>query len=217
MLQSERFYDPQEAIESALDGRQARMWTCLPGIVVSRTGNNVSVQPAIQQTIQDKQGNKTNTNLPQLINVPLVMPGGGGFAITLPVAVGDEVLVHFASRCIDGWWQGGGVQPPMEHRMHDLSDGFATPAPMSNPKAVANISSTSAQIRSSDGTVFIEIAAGGKVNITCPGGAAITGNLTVTGDITAGFGGADSVTLQNHTHKAVQTGAGHSGTPDAGT
>jgi hypothetical protein len=46
---------------------------------------------------------------------------------------------------------------------------------------------------------------------------AITGDLTVTGDITAGFGGGDSVTLQNHTHSGGSVGSGTTTAPDAGT
>ena len=217
MQQSERWTDVQNALNQALDGRQKQMWTAIPGIVVSRSGNNVSVNPAIQAILSDKDGKLTNTNLPQLINVPLVMPGGGGFAVTLPIGVGDEVLVVFASRCIDGFWQKGGIQPQLEVRMHDLSDGFAFPAPMSNPKELSNISSTTAQLRSADGGTYVEIASGGAVNVVAPGGVTITGNLKVTGEITAGSGGGDSVTLQLHKHTNTQPGGGQSGIPLAGS
>lgn len=218
MEQRERWNDPEEALQTAMDGRQASMWTTMPGIVLKREGNNVSVQVAIQGQVQNKtSGEVTNQNLPPLINVPLVMPGGGGFGVTLPVAIGDEVLVHFASRCIDSWWQDGGVQPPMETRMHDLSDGFATPAPMSNKKALSNISSTALQIRSTDGSCFIEVAPGGKVNITSSGDVTITGNLKVTGNITAGSAGGSSVELLNHTHTNVTVGVGTSGPPTPGS
>ena len=36
----------------------------------------------------------------------MVFPGGGGFALTFPVAAGDECLVVFASRCIDDYETG---------------------------------------------------------------------------------------------------------------
>ena len=217
MKQEERWEDPQAGLDAALQGQRKDMWTAIPGIVVSREGNNVTVNPAIQGQQQDPEGNITNVNMPQLINVPLVMPGGGGFAVTLPIAAGDEVLVVFASRCIDGWWQGCGIQPQVEVRMHDLSDGFAIPAPMSQPKALANISATTAQLRSTDGTVYVEVAGSGKVNIVSPGDVTITGNLNVTGEITAGFGTGDSVTLQQHKHTETQPGSGQSGIPLAGS
>jgi hypothetical protein len=52
---------------------------------------------------------------------------------------------------------------------------------------------------------------------------AIVGNITasngvaVTGDITAGYGGGDSVTLQHHTHGRVVPGGGGTAAPNAGT
>lgn len=45
------------------------------------------------------------------------------------------------------------------------------------------------------------------------GSIAVTGNLTVTGEITAGFGGGDSVTLQYHEHPTAATGAPSPPTP----
>lgn len=217
MKQSERWNDEQAGLDSALLGQRKDMWTAMPGIVVSRSGNNVSVNVAIQGQKQDPAGKITNVNLPQLINVPLVMPGGGGFAVTLPIGEGDEVLVVFASRCIDGWWQAGGVQPQVEVRMHDLSDGFAIPAPMSKPKALSNIAAGTMQLRSNDGSTYIEVADGGVVNIVVPGGLHVTGDITATGEITAGQGGGDSVTLQQHKHINTQPGGGQSGIPLAGS
>ncbi len=51
--------------------------------------------------------------------------------------------------------------------------------------------------------------------VLTPGGIAITGNVTVTGDVTAGFGGGDSVTLQGHTHPDPE--GGDVGPPNPGT
>ena len=217
MDQRERWEDPQEAMRSALDGRQATMWTALPGIIQSVDADGtVSVSPAIKARMVTKAGVFSDVNLPLLIHCPLVTPGGGGFALTLPVAVGDEVLVVFASRCIDGWWQYGGVQPQVEYRMHDLSDGFAIPAYLSQPMLPGSVSANTAQLRSKDGLAYVELGAGHKVNIVSPGDVTITGNLKVTGEITAGFGTGDSVTLQQHKHG---TGAAAAGTsvPTAGT
>lgn len=204
MDQRERFNDPQESLRAALDGRQAQMWTAMPGIVVSRTGNNVRVTPAIKARMVDVKGNFSDVQLPDLINVPLVMTGGGGFAVTVPVGMGDEVLVVFGSRCIDGWWQLGGVQPQSEIRMHDLSDGFAIPAQMSNPKALSNISSNTLQVRSADGNTYLEIGTGTAAvkasgGLTVTGDLRVTGAITATGEITAMFGGA-FVTVSQHIH-----------------
>lgn len=155
----ERLNDPQEAVRAALDGHQSQVWTAIPGIVqtVDLTKSTVTVQPAIQAQEVSPQGKRTNVNIPLLQDVPIHFPSGGGYTATFPVKAGDEVLVIFAARCIDNWWQEGGVQPQFERRMHDLSDGFAIPKVWSQKTKLDNISTTTAQLRSDDGKRFVEI------------------------------------------------------------
>lgn len=193
-----------------LDGRQAGIWTAFPAIVesVDLARMVCSVQPAIQGTIEDENGNTTMVNLPTLINVPIVFPGANGFTITFPLAAGDEVLIVIASRCIDAWWQLGGVQVPMEARMHDLSDGYAIPGPKSQPNVISGISSTGLQVRNDAGTTYIEIAANGKIKLVSPAGVEITGNLLVSGEVTAG-----TIPLKTHKHTGVTAGGANSGGP----
>jgi phage baseplate assembly protein gpV len=45
----------------------------------------------------------------------------------------------------------------------------------------------------------------GTNTVTAPT-TAFVGNITATGEITAGFGGADSVTLQKHEHPTTPDG-----------
>lgn len=194
----------------ALEGWQSGLWTALPGVVqeVDFEKMTCKVQPAIQGLVTDEDGNERNVNYPLLTDCPIVFPGGGNFVITLPIAEGDEVLVVFASRCIDSWWQNGGTDnQPMEVRMHDLSDGFVIPGPRSIPKAVSSVSEDSVQIRTLDGASYIEIDATGKINLV--GNVEITGNLNVSGTVI----GAGGIGLTTHKHSGVTTGAGTSGGP----
>jgi hypothetical protein len=116
-----------------------------------------TVQPSIQEIVIDNRGNQKPINLPLLLDVPLVFPSGGGFSVTFPMAINDEVLILFSARCIDAWWQNGGIQQASESRMHDLSDAFAIPGPKSLPNALGSISSTKLQIRNDAGTVYFQI------------------------------------------------------------
>ncbi len=113
--------DEQEALRMAMDGRLSSLWVSIPGIVtkVDFDKMTLEVQPAIQGIVEDQYGNFKNVNLPVLVDVPIVFPSAGGFTLTLPIKTGDEVIVLFASRCIDSWWQSGGIGVPMEQRMHD--------------------------------------------------------------------------------------------------
>lgn len=236
----ERFAGDEEALRTAFQGMRTGLWTCLPGIIQSFNtddpGNVTAVvQPAIQGVIQSPDGSYQAVNLPLLPDVPVVFPRGGGCTLTFPIQPGDECLVVFSSRCIDGWWQSGGVQLPMEPRMHDLSDGFAILGPQSKPNKIQNISTDSVQLRSDDGEAFVSInpqthdvqittsgdasvQADGKITLT--GDVTITGNLSVNGDVrgdgSATFDGdvtGDGVSLRSHKHTLVKLGTDKSGPP----
>lgn len=174
MNQAQFLNDAEEAMRAALDGRQSNIWTAMPGIIqsVNLTAMTCEVQPAIQGKVQDDTGEIQTVDLPLLVDVPLVFPSGGGFILTFPIAVGDEVLVCIASRCIDSWWQLGGVQVPMEARMHDLSDGFAIPGPKSQPQAILtpSVSATEVQLRNNLGTTYLSITPAGLIGFQNPSG-----------------------------------------------
>ena len=140
----------------------------------------------------------------------------------MPLPAGSEVLVIIASRCIDAWWQLGGINnPAMESRMHDLSDGFAIPGPMSVPNAAlqGTVSSSNLQIRNTLGTTYVEITAAGGINLVSPTAINVTapavgiiGAVTITGALVATTVEGGTVPLTTHTH-AVTTAPGTTGVP----
>lgn len=208
----ERTNDPHEALRSALDARQARMWTAMPGIIQSYdpTTMTCEVKPAVQaritQPIPNTSPPQTQTSLmdfPQLLDCPVVFPSGGNCALVFPLVQGDECLVVFASRGIDFWWQQGGVQPPAEARMHDLSDGFVIPGPFSQPRKIApSTSTTGTELRSFDGLTSIHLDPNGQtITVKAPNGLTIDGNVTVSGDVVA-----SGISQVHHVHGGVQTG-----------
>lgn len=169
MDRSERFGDLPTALLKALEGWQSGIWTALPCIIVSfdAVAMTCVAQPAIQGNIRQEDGTFVDVNMPLLLDVPVIFPSGGGFTLTFPIAAGDEALVVLASRCIDSWWQLGGIRPQAELRMHDLSDSFALVGPRSQPRVLANVSITSSQLRSDDGVTIIDVD-NAKVTITSP-------------------------------------------------
>ena len=185
MNRVERLDDDEETLRLAQENAQAGMWTAMPGIVqeVDLARQTCSVQPAIRGTITNERGETSTCDMPLLVDVPIVFPRGGGFTLTFPVKAGDECLVVFASRCIDAWWQNGGVQEQAERRMHDLSDGFAILAPTSQPKALGGVSDSTVQLRSDDGGTFVEIANGGLVNVRGTGVKIEADNITLSGNV----------------------------------
>ncbi len=161
-------------IFQALHQFECGLRVAMPAIVVANPAGDpfnaelqtVSVQPAVQEVMR-VNAVPTLTTLPILDDVPFVMPRAGGWGMTLPIAVGDECLVVFCDMAMDIWWQSGGVQKQPDGKLyrHDLWDGVAIFGISSNPKAIANYSTTSAQLRSDDGSVVIDLATG-AVTIT---------------------------------------------------
>jgi phage baseplate assembly protein gpV len=161
---SQHFEDSQEAIRSAIEGNQAEMWTGLPGIVQSYDDKaiTVTVQPAIKILYTGPDLVQKFTQMPVLLDVPVYFPRGGGVTMTYPIAAGDECFVVFSSRCIDEWWDQGGIQETHSLRKHDLSDGFAFVGPFSQKTKIDKVSTTTVQLRSnvlngSAPKIFIEI------------------------------------------------------------
>ena len=115
----------------------ASLQSCLPGII--RSFNPITqtaeVFVAIKRRVKHDDGVKEDAD-PILPDVPVVFLGGGGSSLTFPVRAGDECLVFFSDRCIDAWYQSGGVQNQIVPRFHDLSDGFALVGIRSKPNVI---------------------------------------------------------------------------------
>jgi len=215
MIREERIDDIEESLRLAIEGSQSQIWTALPGIVkdADLSSQTVSVQPSIMGTVTDRAGNQINQPLPLLINVPIVWPRGGGFALTFPVKEGDEVLVVFASRCIDSWWQSGGVGVAMESRMHDLSDGFAILAPTSQQKKLPSVSGTNAQLRTETGDTYIELSTSGKVKIMATSEIDLTAPAIKLNGAVTQVGGISIDGKLFGTHKHIDPQGGTTGPP----
>lgn len=224
MDRRERMLDPIEWVSIALGGLQSKLWTALPGIIQNfdPVAMTCTVQPAIQALVRDESGALASVNLPLLLDCPVQFPAGGGCTLTFPVKPNDECLVVFASRCIDSWWQSGGIQAQAELRMHDLSDGFALLGFRSQPRVIGAVSTSAAQLRSDDGVAFVEInPSTHAVNATTTGPMALTAPLvTINGDVkvngrvdTTGDVKAGTISLQTHRTSGVTSGTGTSSTP----
>lgn len=210
MDRKERAGSFQAAMLDALDGRQAAIFTSGPGIIQSFDVDAMTctVLMATQMQVSKQDGTWSWVTLPLLTDVPVCFPGGGDYTLTFPVAAGDEALIVIAHRCIDAWWQNGGVQPQAEFRMHDLSDGFAIVGVRSQPRVLTDVSVTTVQLRSNDGLAYIELAGGHVCKVRAPGGIDLNG---VTIDASGHLNSPTQVTaagvnLKGHDHAGVSRG-----------
>jgi hypothetical protein len=230
MLQTERIADTEESVRSALDNLSKNTWTMMPGIIQTYDAatQTAVVQIATKMQTTDSSGNISWISIAPLPDVPVVYYGGGIGVLTFPIQQGDECEVHFADRCIDGWWQQGGVQNQVTIRFHDLSDGFALIGPRSQANLIPNVSTTTIQLRTLDQTVIIEIDPAGVITLTAQqvtiqanqttinSQVQINGNLAVSGMVTAtgeGTFGPTQIPVTQHIHPGVQGGPSNTAPP----
>jgi len=219
MDRRERLNDLVEGVLAALEGRQAEMWTAMPGIIREYFPATMTctVQLAIKMNVREPTGAIRFVEVTPLINVPVIFPNGGGFSLTFPIKPNDECLVIFAMRCIDFWWQSGGVQLQGDHRMHDINDGFALVGARSQPRKLSPAPNAGAvQLRSDDGTALVAIEANKNITLTTPGTLTINATavqinapVTATGNVIG-----DGISLKTHTHPGVQPGGASTGAPN---
>ena len=206
----------------------ANLRVAWPGIVVSFDENAQTVE--VDLALQDRlytviSGQTTPTwqylQIPRLVDVPIALPRAGGFTLTMPVSKGDECLIILNDVCINAWWQNGAIahqdgyigQQWERPRRHSFSDGIAIIGVWSQPRKLTNYSTDSAQLRSDDGSVVIDLADNGitmtapKITINSNGDVDISaqGNVNIIGNTGASLSGnnqakVDGKTFLIHSH-----------------
>lgn len=84
---------------------------------------------------------------PLLLDVPVIVLGGGGANLTFPVKQGDQAVILFNDRSIDSWFQSGQVGALTSSRAHSLSDGLALIGLNSMNSPIENYDMTQAVLR----------------------------------------------------------------------
>lgn len=178
-----------EAIEELIKDNLSRTNCAWPAIVESFD----SVMQTVSAQVSIKRLNGKTISL--IVDAPISIPTCQGFHLTLPVKKGDECLLIISDRCIDNWFDKGGIQTQAEFRIHDISDGFALIGINSKPNKIPSYNANDAELRNTDGDQYvrlkankvIEVVAPAEIDLTAPL-VKITGNLQVTG--TSLLGGA---------------------------
>lgn len=160
--EAQRLVNQSSQFRAIAHATAAGLRVAMPGIVASfdATKQTCTVDIAVYDRVK-LNGVVLDKQIPTLLDVPIVIPRGGGFSLTLPVVPGDECLVVFGDMCIDSWHDAGGKNNVQNRtRRHDLSDAFAILGPWSQPRILENYSTVSAQLRSDDGTSKVNVGPG---------------------------------------------------------
>lgn len=203
--------DTQAQTGDQIEAKLLNVHTSMPAIVVDYDPNSrtLSAQPAIQRVFSEGEGLSGNVNLPVCVDVPVQFPSGGGYEITFPVKAGDECLLIFSERCLDGWFETGKPTPPKDFRQHDLSDAVAIVGIRSKPNVNptwgggVEISGENGRIRLNDEAV--ELGMGGAFLKLTQGG------LETNVDIKAPNLVTDKYDVNEHFHGGVEVGGGNTG------
>lgn len=193
-------------IEAGSDDLARRIRVAAPAIVTAFDGRQTVT---VKVVLSGQDENDEEIHIPPLVDVPVQFPRGGGFALTFPIKAGDEGLVVFSDRCIDGWFQSGKAGIPPDHRLHDLSDAMFIPGISSLPRVISDFRNDAIVMRQLAGAGYVSIDDGGNVDIDgnlltvrCPAKflkpVTMTDTLNVAGMFTftagmSGSGGGDSV------------------------
>ncbi|MFN1150214.1 Gp138 family membrane-puncturing spike protein [Serratia liquefaciens] len=240
--------DDQEIHDLLLTVAKIQTSVSMPGTIKSFDPDNVTCVVEFSMFGRKANAPRGSTSVdrlkskdcyyPLIQDVPVVFPRGGGCTLTFPVKAGDECLVIFSDRCLDFWWQNGETQNTSRKRLHSFSDAFVIPGPQSQAKKISDISMTAVQLRTDDGTAFVEVSTSGGITATTQGSMTVNapniilnGAVTINGPLTQGKGeaggtatllgplGVDNdvtaagISLQNHTHSGVQSGNNNTGKP----
>lgn len=212
-----------QAVENQIKRAQSNIYTALPAKVISFDGHTVSCQVMVNRVAANGQ----EITIPPLVDVPAQFPHAGGFCITVPIKAGDEGLVIFSSRCIDGWFASGNASKPLDNRINDLSDGFFIVGCNSVPNKIPDFYHDGVSMQTDDGQTHIRLTEGTiyiKGNIEHEGNTEqigsynqTSGNTTSSGTITAEDVKTNKgIDLNTHTHIGVKSGNETTGVPNEG-
>ena len=212
-----------QAVENQIKRAESNIYTALPAKVISFDGHTVSCQVMVNRVMANGQ----EITIPPLVDVPAQFPHAGGFCITVPIKAGDEGLVIFSSRCIDGWFASGNASKPLDNRINDLSDGFFIVGCNSVPNKIPDFYHDGVSMQTDDGQTHIRLTEGTiyiKGNIEHEGNTEqigsynqTSGNTTSSGTITAEDVKTNKgIDLNTHTHIGVKSGNETTGVPNEG-
>lgn len=224
-------------VPSLTESISAGVGSAVDDVFVARAGkvtaydavtNTAFVKPMIKRAVytvdEDERGFE---ELPEIPFVPVLWPRAGAYAVVLPLAVGDTVLLVFCDVSHAEWRVDGGVSEPADARRHSIGWPVAIPGffPDSSPLSAA-VLDVAARIA---GAIIGEHGGNNRVEFTATGikiGAdAIdyvalatptqAGLVACMAAANAGIAAAVAMisTFNSHTHSGVTAGAGVTGAP----
>ena len=202
-----------EVIATAVEAQLFEVHTSMPGQVVAVHATSglkrqfVDVRPCLRRAIETELGELGSDpsvpfreeDLPILPRVPVAYPQGGGFFVSLPLQVGDFVVIQFSERSIDRWLTSARKNRQStistgDLGQHTLDGAIALPlGPAPLGELLEGVSGTDLVLGHVSGTPLLSMGTDGTVTRR--------GDLVVSGEVTAGAAvPATQVSLTTHEH-----------------
>ncbi len=108
-----------------------------------------------QRDARSGQYSTVLVDYPLLIDCPAIILGGGGGALTFPIAAGDECIILFNDRDIDSWFAGAANGDLSSSRLHSFSDGIALIGLRSKLTAIADYDTDRAALSYNGGKIGV--------------------------------------------------------------
>ena len=115
-----------QVIRSAIEAAALQDFNvCRPAIITAVNGSQyVNIKILLMAKYK---ASLFPTILPDIQDVPVLMPAGSLYSMQFPLVVGDVGLAIFSDRSIEAWTVAGGVVDPADSRSHSLSDAMFIP------------------------------------------------------------------------------------------
>ena len=188
-----------ELLEQAKNNAMMDVRVSMPARIVSfdPATKTASVEIGLKMVNADD----TQSDYPPLVDCPCLFTRGGGFHLVHPYKEGDKGIVLFSDRCFDGWFQAGQVAPPMDFRVHSMSDAYFIGG-ADCLDDVSPIIGNAMFIGKDDNSAGVTIKASGDIDLNGV-------NISPSGIITL----PDGTILNSHVHGNVQSGNSNTGGP----
>ena len=188
-----------ELLEQAKNNAMMDVRVSMPARIVSfdPATKTASVEIGLKMVNADD----TQSEYPPLVDCPCLFTRGGGFHLVHPYKAGDKGIVLFSDRCFDGWFQAGQVAPPMDFRVHSMSDAYFIGG-ADCLDDVSPIVGNAMFIGKDDNSAGVTIKASGDIDLNGV-------NISPSGIITLPGG----TILNSHVHGNVQSGNSNTGEP----
>lgn len=126
--------------------------TSIAGHIIAFDVNTQLAQVQIGVSSRDRKGSEIIPD--PIIECPVHFSGGGGWSFEHKLVSGDEGLIIFSQRCLDGWIQTGGVANNPIARFHDKQDACFIPGVRSKPNAIKDFKNNGIRLRNADASVY---------------------------------------------------------------